>query len=101
MHTTLSCLDMCSWICYMEINCPSIVRSYKNYMDCVVHLDHVISFYRMKHRTNKWIVQVHLPMIDFAISSVWIDYRNKMIERGERERAFLIILFSDWKLRLP
>ncbi|GFU49099.1 hypothetical protein TNCV_2310451 [Trichonephila clavipes] len=53
------------------------------------HLDHIFSFYRMKHRSKKWAERVILQMINFTMLSAWLEYRRGMTELGEPEKDFL------------
>ncbi|KAL3286744.1 hypothetical protein HHI36_001237 [Cryptolaemus montrouzieri] len=51
-------------------------------MGGVDFLDIMMSYYRMTHRTRHWTVRTTIHMMDFAVTTAWIQYRKDMLDLG-------------------
>jgi hypothetical protein len=61
---------------YLEIQRPSVVKSYNENMGGVDLLDRVISNYRMKSRTTKWTIRAIYHFVDFSAAAGLLEYQE-------------------------
>ncbi|KAH0818558.1 hypothetical protein GEV33_004233 [Tenebrio molitor] len=61
---------------YLEIQRPSVVKSYNENMGGVDLLDRVISNYRMNSRTTKWTIRAIYHFVDFSAAAGLLEYRE-------------------------
>lgn len=61
-------------------------------------LDRVMSYYRIKGRTQKWTVRLMFHMIDFVIAAGWIYLRR--VQAAEQTPKKDLIDQLDYKIEL-
>ncbi|KAG5886794.1 hypothetical protein JTB14_009427 [Gonioctena quinquepunctata] len=61
---------------YTEVTRPEIIHDYNHGMGGVHLMDQLISYHRIFIRSKKWLPQVIMHMIDFALVNSWIEYKK-------------------------
>lgn len=82
----------------IEVPIPQMVKNYNDYMGGVDLCDRMISFYRMKTRTNKWTIRAIFHFIDLAVVNSWILYKQDQIKKGVPAKKIYQLL--DFKILL-
>ena len=83
---------------HVDMRRPSVVRLYNLCMGGVDLVDFMVSLYRIKARTNKWLVRVVMHFLDCAVSKAWILYREAAKECGTPKKYMLD--FIEFRLRI-
>ncbi|XP_025202634.1 piggyBac transposable element-derived protein 3-like [Melanaphis sacchari] len=82
----------------IEVPIPQIIKNYNDYMGGVDLCDRMISFYRMKTRTNKWTIRAIFHLIDLAVVNSWIMYKQDQIRKEVPVKKIHQLL--DFKIQL-
>ena len=67
---------------HVQIDCPSIVRSYNQFMGGVDLLDSLLALYRIPVRSKKWYHRLIFHFIDLLLVQSWLLYRQDADANG-------------------
>ena len=67
---------------HIMIDRPHSIGVYNNYMGGVDKIDYLISLYRIKVKTRKWLVHMFFHFLDLAVASFWLEYCDFELEHG-------------------
>ncbi|KAH8024538.1 hypothetical protein HPB51_025457 [Rhipicephalus microplus] len=81
---------------HVDVPRPDVVRLYNVNMGGVDLADHMISYYKIKARVNKWTIRSIFHLFDTALSNSWMQYVQDM--RAQQKRQKEIVEFVEFRL---
>ena len=84
---------------HVQIDCPSIVRTYNQFMGGVDLLDSLLVLYRIPVRSKKWYHRLIFHFIDLLFVQSWLLYRRDADSNGVVRKSQLPLL--QFKIELP
>ena len=84
------------WSCQdkkrIDVECPTMVHQYNNFMVGVDLNDMLLSLYRIRLRSKKWYWPIIVYCIKLAVTNSWLLYRrhSMLIQPGKRHKLFLL-----------
>ncbi|XP_049772359.1 piggyBac transposable element-derived protein 2-like [Schistocerca cancellata] len=76
----------------INVECPSIVHYYNQFMGGVDPLDSLIALYRIKIRSKKWYLRIVFHLLDLTVVNAWLLYRRDCTECNVRKLDQLSLL---------
>jgi hypothetical protein len=89
-----------SFVGKIDIDIPSIVRTYNSAMGGTDLMDQLISYYKTKIRTRRWQTRVIFHFLNAMVVNAHILYKLRFnLNRGDKGYTFLdfmIFVIEDW-----
>lgn len=81
---------------YIEVERPSVIKNYNDFMGGTDLCDRMISLYRIANRSRKWTVRTIFHFIDLAVVNSWNEYKIDCEENIMPKKN--ILQFLEFKL---
>lgn len=69
--------------CYVDVECPNIIKEYNAHMGGVDLMDSLMSRYHIRLKTKKWTLRLFYHFIDMALVNAYILYHRIYTKDGE------------------
>jgi hypothetical protein len=73
----------------VDIRCPQVIDEYNKSMGDVDLNYLMISYYRLKARTGKWMVRTIMHLFDLSQAYSWLQYCHHMKKSGARAQVLV------------